>query len=81
MINSTGYRRENNALRELFGSAGGPGWLLKAGWLQETSHCDWYGVTCSNCNEQNVTKLVLNNNNVRGTLSPAIAVLTALTKL
>ena len=81
VISTARYLNEDAALRELYASSGGSNWSSSEGWLQGTSHCDWYGVTCSNCNEQLVTELVLNDNNVKGTLPHSLQVLTGLVKM
>jgi len=43
---------------------GGTGWTDNSGWLDESNHCSWYGVTCSNWNL--VNSLILNANQLSG---------------
>lgn len=45
------------------------------------SHCNWAGVTCASCDNQVVTAIDLNNNNLKGTLPASLSVLSDVTKL
>ena len=39
------YNVQNNALKELYYSTNGGGWVVNSSWLDDTAgHCKWYGV-------------------------------------
>ena len=41
------YKVQNNALKELYYSTNGGGWVDKSSWLNDTvGHCKWFGVYC-----------------------------------
>ncbi len=62
-------KTECEGLEALYYSTGGSGWTNRAGWLQTTTPCSWYGVHCWG---GHVDSLGLNANNLRGTISPQI---------
>ena len=66
---------ECEALIALYSATGGDNWVNKTGWLQTTTPCTWYGVTCE---AEHVTRLSLPSNNLRGALPSEIGDLTAL---
>lgn len=66
---------ECEALVAFYTATGGDTWYTKTGWLQTTTPCTWYGVTCE---AGRVTKLSLLSNHLSGALPPQIGVLTAL---
>ena len=50
------YNVQNNALKELYYSTNGRGWVDKSSWLDDTvGHCKWYGVYCDSSG--NITAL------------------------
>ncbi|CUG92850.1 GP46-like surface antigen, putative [Bodo saltans] len=60
-----------DALARLYNATNGSGWKKATGWKSQggTSHCDWYGITCSTVdNTTTVTEIHLSRNNLRGTL-------------
>lgn len=69
---------ECEALVALYNATGGTNWNDKTGWLQTTTPCTWYGVTCE---AERVTRLSLTSNNLSGALPPEIGNLTALRRL
>ncbi|MEM7536296.1 MAG: leucine-rich repeat domain-containing protein [Chloroflexota bacterium] len=73
---------ECEALVAIYNSTGGPGWTVSTNWLQTTTPCGWYGVTCR---DGRVTGLDLDNgvdgNNLMGALPAAISDLDNLTRL
>ena len=75
---------ERNALIALYNSTSGDGWINRANWKvggvvfnTPGTECTWRGVTC-NTAEDAVTKVVLNVNNLSGTLPTELAGLPAL---
>ncbi|MBN2006864.1 MAG: hypothetical protein JXA21_26155 [Anaerolineae bacterium] len=69
---------ECEALVALYNATGGDSWYNHTGWLQTTTPCTWYGVTCT---DGHVTRLVLSGNDMSGALPPEIGNLTALEEL
>ncbi len=69
---------ECEALVAIYNTTDGVSWFDNAGWLQMTTVCDWYGVTCE---AGHVTYLDLQWNRVIGALPSEIGNLTALTYL
>ena len=68
--------RERNALKRFFDAAQGTDWTNKLNWeVPKTSHCDWYGV---NCSEGATIKLELENNGLSGQISTWLGRLTEL---
>ena len=65
------------ALQALYHATNGPHWTNRKNWLTDNSICTWYGVTCSNLNED-VVVLVLDNNRLNGTIPEAIGLLSQL---
>ncbi|MCY3808851.1 MAG: hypothetical protein OXG58_05415 [Gemmatimonadetes bacterium] len=70
---------ERDALVALYESTGGPNWIREDGWLSDTALGDWYGVGTDD--QGNVTRIVLNENNLVGSLPPELGVLTHLSRL
>ncbi|HOU14699.1 MAG TPA: hypothetical protein PKZ84_16460 [Anaerolineae bacterium] len=68
-------KTECEALVALYTATGGDGWYTRTGWLQSTTPCTWYGVTCE---AGRVTKLSLLSNHLSGALPSQIGNLTAL---
>lgn len=70
------------ALVALYNSTHGENWINKSGWKVPgtvgDSPCGWFGITCGG---SRVIEIVLNNNNLSGTLPAQITNLTALTNL
>jgi len=71
-------REECLALVWLYLHTRGRNWSYQDGWLTEVSPCTWYGVVCT---DGHVTELVLNDNNLQGSLPPAIGDLVHLQQL
>jgi Leucine-rich repeat (LRR) protein len=69
---------ECEALVALYEATDGDHWDNNSDWLQTTTPCVWYGVTCSN---DRVSTLSLRSNNLSGVLPSEIGNLTALTYL
>ena len=63
----------------LYNSTNGDEWINNTGWGTDSSHCDWYGVTCDE--NEHVTILDLGGNMLSGTLPPEIGNLPMLTVL
>ena len=58
---------------------GGSTWSSNTGWLGSSSHCDWYGVTCTATLE--VEALALDNNALSGSFPTDLSGLGSLTSL
>lgn len=71
--------KEREALTELFYGMEGSQWMHKDGWGSHTDICEWYGVTCGT--DGLVRSLDLRGNNLVGTLSPSIWLLTLMEEL
>lgn len=69
---------ECEALAALYTSTGGDGWNENKNWLTETEVASWHGVFVA---ENRVVRLVLNNNNLQGSLPPEIGSLSGLTEI
>ena len=58
-------------MKVFYESVGGEEWTDNSWWASDyTSHCDWFGVACSDTN--NTIELNLRNNGLAGTLSEEI---------
>ncbi|MFC1660074.1 putative Ig domain-containing protein [Gemmatimonadota bacterium] len=68
---------ECQALEALYNATNGPGWTNSTGWLASTTPCDWYGVGCDAGNTT-VTGLMMDSNNMTGSLPAALQNLTNL---
>ncbi|OQX13285.1 MAG: hypothetical protein BWK80_42990 [Desulfobacteraceae bacterium IS3] len=69
---------EREALLEFYNKTGGENWKDKLGWLGSVgTECDWKGITCDNGNNH-VTKIVLDDNRLEGTVPESIGNLTSL---
>ncbi len=62
-------RYECDALLALYESTGGAGWTRISNWLTTTTPCSWEGVYCAT---GHVIRLILNQNNLTGSLPPEI---------
>lgn len=71
-------KTECEALVTFYNATDGVNWNDKTGWLQTTTPCTWYGITCET---GHVTRLSLPSNNLSGALPPEIGNLTALKRL
>ena len=69
---------ECDALAALHKETDGDEWINNNGWLKHSNPCQWRGVTCS---EQHVTKLILHNNNLTGSIPPDLGKLIHLEEL
>lgn len=69
---------ECEALIAFYNSTNGAGWSDNSNWLDTTSPCNWYGVTCNN---NHVVQLVLPNNQLNGSLPEQLNALTNLQTL
>jgi Leucine-rich repeat (LRR) protein len=62
---------EWSALVDLYNSTNGDGWSDKTNWLDDSvSECTWNGVNCDGTN--NVIRLILNSNNLIGTIPASL---------
>jgi Leucine-rich repeat (LRR) protein len=66
------------ALVALYNATDGPHWYERTGWLQTTTPCGWYGVSCV---DGRVDTLWLHANRLSGTIPSEIGDLTALKSL
>jgi len=57
---------EYQILLDLYNATDGPNWSWRAGWLGRSSHCTWDGVLCNP--DGNVISLLLQENNLKGTI-------------
>lgn len=77
--------KERSALVELFKATSGDHWTKNEGWKSpEGTECDWYGVQCESVaagNEQHVTGLDLQDNNLIGSVPSSLTELQFLTEL
>ncbi len=72
---------ERNALIALYNSTNGDNWKDNRGWLGGVgTECFWYRVTC-NESETSITRLVLINNNLLGSIPAELGQLSSLTRL
>lgn len=63
---------QRTALIALYNATGGPGWSNHAGWLGAAgTECSWAGVTCDSA-AATVTRLMLSNNGLTGSLPAAV---------
>lgn len=53
-------------LSALYQSSSGYAWAVSTSWLNDFSHCDWFGITCND--DDHVTKIELGNNNLKGSV-------------
>jgi len=58
---------EREILTKFFENCGGPRWTRADNWNGPTSICTWFGVKCSDPNEESVEAILLSTNNVIGT--------------
>jgi len=59
----------------LYYSTSGDNWYNKRNWLTNASECDWEFITCE---DKNVTHILLDNNNLNGTIPSEISKLISL---
>ena len=59
---------ERDVLLEIYRMTDGPNWRNNSGWGGSGSHCQWYGVGCSNVSNGRVTVLTLEAKKLQGTL-------------
>ncbi|XP_028414855.1 putative leucine-rich repeat-containing protein DDB_G0281931 [Dendronephthya gigantea] len=59
---------ERGILLEIYRLTNGLNWTNSSGWGGSGSHCQWYGVGCSNITNGRVTVLTLEANRLQGTL-------------
>jgi hypothetical protein len=69
---------ECDALEYLYANSDGSNWTHRAGWVNDNTPCSWYGVTC---NLGHVVNLVLNSNNLDGSVSTGLVNLSKLERL
>jgi hypothetical protein len=72
---------DTHALHDLFAATGGSTWFNRANWTLPVSFCTWYGLSCNCSSVCRVSSIVMEINNMTGTLPSSLANLTALTKL
>jgi Leucine-rich repeat (LRR) protein len=63
------------ALASLYYANGGSDWLRSTNWMSSEDVCEWEGVGCSVSVDAKVQELDLSDNNLTGTLSPALTLL------
>ena len=59
-------KSEKAILMLLYSACGGKDWLQQDAWLTSSNVCNWFGIECNE--DENVKALILDNNNVIGTL-------------
>ena len=69
---------EREALTAFYISTDGDNWTDKAGWLVRADPCRWFGVTCSG---GQVFQILMESNNLTGTIPAELGSLTALSDL
>ena len=69
---------QQQALVDLYNSAGGKAWKHTTNWLTSASACTWYGVACDSTGSY-VTGLKLQSNRLAGTVPDSIGNLANLT--
>ena len=57
---------ELSILTALYHGSSGSTWTVSSYWLGDVSHCNWFGITCSENNH--VSKIELSNNNLNGSV-------------
>jgi len=65
-------RKQKFALAIIYASLGGSQWNNSTNWLANEDVCTWYGVSCT---QEYVTELVLDGNNLLGTLPSELSLL------
>ncbi|MCY4573184.1 MAG: Two component regulator three Y domain protein [Gemmatimonadetes bacterium] len=71
--------KERDALVALFENTGGSDWINRDGWLSDAELGNWYGVDTNT--QGHVTRIVLDENNLVGSLPPELGVLVHLSRL
>jgi len=69
---------EREALTAFYISTDGDNWTDKAGWLVRADPCRWFGVTCSG---GQVFRILMESNNLTGTIPAELGSLTTLSDL
>lgn len=71
---------ERNILQDLFSAAGGTKWLHGDHWNSNMPICGWYGIECGGTaqDDNGVTAVQLESNNMIGTLSASVWLLPSL---
>ncbi|KAK1733943.1 leucine-rich repeat domain-containing protein [Skeletonema marinoi] len=54
---------EKKSLEAMYARLGGDNWIDKDGWMTDTDHCEWFGITCE---DGYVTRVDLGGNNLVG---------------
>lgn len=70
---------ERDALVALYESTGGSDWISSDGWLSDAELGDWYGVDTND--QGHVTRIVLTENNLVGSIPSELGVLAHLSRL
>ena len=66
------------ALKELYESTSGDGWINNQNWLSSTvSWCNWYGVSCK-ANTESITRISLVLNSLQGSIPSSISYLSTM---
>jgi hypothetical protein len=82
LLSTVGYidkSAERTALMAIYNSTNGDEWGNNTGWGTNSSHCEWYGVTCDE--NEHVAILDLTQNALTGTIPSEIGYLPMLTVL
>ena len=74
-----GVESDREVLEAFYHATGGPDWFFSTNWLSDEPLSAWYGVTTNE--EGRVVQLVLQNNNLSGSIPPELARLTNLFNL
>ncbi|KAB7726872.1 BspA family leucine-rich repeat surface protein [Rudanella paleaurantiibacter] len=76
---STSAHPDYQPLVDLYNSTNGPGWTNKTGWLTNCDPCNgWFGVTCAG---GRVTRLLLTDNKLIGSIPSSLSALISLQDL
>eukprot|EP00984_Skeletonema_dohrnii_P033127 scaffold28633_cov67-Skeletonema_dohrnii-CCMP3373.AAC.4 len=55
---------ERPSLEAIYNATDGQNWINDTGWMNETDHCQWYGISCDD--DRFVTSIDLRDNNLAG---------------
>eukprot|EP00814_Leptocylindrus_danicus_P010486 CAMPEP_0116041832 /NCGR_PEP_ID=MMETSP0321-20121206/25309_1 /TAXON_ID=163516 /ORGANISM="Leptocylindrus danicus var. danicus, Strain B650" /LENGTH=438 /DNA_ID=CAMNT_0003522153 /DNA_START=173 /DNA_END=1489 /DNA_ORIENTATION=- len=69
------YAMQREVLLELFDALNGTYWNHNRGWREERIFCDWTGVKCDDDQQEKVTQLRLEQNDMSGTIPSEIGLL------
>eukprot|EP00984_Skeletonema_dohrnii_P001022 scaffold323_cov74-Skeletonema_dohrnii-CCMP3373.AAC.6 len=58
------HEDEKKSLEAMYARLGGDNWIDKDGWMTDTDHCEWFGISCDE--DGYVTRVELGGNNLVG---------------